>query len=88
MVAQILSPGSWPRLPQVAQAVFSSIDSNLPFWQWPRLGMAFLRAGLSSRIDSHTITREMTTPYITDGGANVLLPNWDLIRPYVKEVVQ
>ncbi len=88
MAAQILSPQSWPRLPAVAQAVFSSVDSNLPLWQWPRLGLAFLRAGWTNRFDSRTIQREMTTPYITDGGANVLLPNWDLIRPYVKDIFQ
>ncbi len=88
MAVQVLSPQSWPRLPAVAQAMLSSVDSNLPLWQWPRLGLAFLRAGLSSRFDSRAILREMTTPYITDGGANVLLPKWDLIRPYVKEIIQ
>jgi LCP family protein required for cell wall assembly len=88
IAVQVLSPQSWPRLPAVAQAMLSSVDSNLPLWQWPRLGLAFLRAGWGSRFDSRTIQREMTTPYITDGGANVLLPNWDLIRPFVKQIFQ
>jgi hypothetical protein len=65
-----------------------SVDTNLPFWQWPRLGLAFLRAGLENRLESRSIQREMTTPYITEGGANVLLPDWDLILPYVAEYFQ
>jgi polyisoprenyl-teichoic acid--peptidoglycan teichoic acid transferase len=85
---QLLSPLSWPRLPLVAGAALSSVDTNLPFWHWPRIGLAFLRAAVSDSLDSRTIRREMTTPYITDGGANVLLPNWELILPYVQEIFQ
>ncbi len=88
IAAEALAPQSWSRLPAVIQAGFASVDSNLPFWQWPRLGLAFLRASVSDRFESRTIQREMTTPYITDGGADVLLPNWDLIRPYVNEMFQ
>lgn len=86
IAVQALSPLSWPRLPLVYQAVMSSIDTNLPAWQLPRIGVAFVRAVVTNHLDNRTIQREMTTPYITDGGANVLLPNWDLIRPYVKEM--
>jgi LCP family protein required for cell wall assembly len=88
MTVQVLSPLSWPRVPLAIAAGVSSVDTNLPLWQWPRLGLAFLRAGLSNRLDSRTIRREMTTPYITDGGANVLMPRWDLIQPYVREMVK
>lgn len=83
---QMLSPSSWSRLPAVFQAGFTSIDTNLPFWQWPRLGAAFVRAAITGNIDARSIRREMTTPYITDQGANVLLPNWDLIQPFVREL--
>jgi hypothetical protein len=48
--------------------------------------MAFVRAGLRDELDTRSIRREMTTAYITDNGANVLLPNWDLIRPMVAEM--
>ena len=70
---------SWPRLPAVAAAGLSSIDTNVPVWLWPRLGVALLRAG--DGIDTRTVSREMVTPYTTDEGAMVLLPNWELITP-------
>lgn len=81
---QMISPLSWVHLPAVASAVVASVDTNLPAWLWPRLSVAFMRAALTNTIQSAAIQREMTTPYITSGGANVLLPKWDLINPYVK----
>ena len=33
-----------------------------------------------------TIAREMVTPWVTDQGASVLLPNWDQINPLVDEM--
>lgn len=84
---QMLSPASWSRWPAVAGAVLNSVDTNLPFWQWPRIGLAILRGAVGNTIDSTTITREMTTPYITSGGANVLLPKWDLINPFVQSFI-
>ena len=84
---QMLSPATWPRLPGVAQAAFNSVDTNIPFWQWPRIGLAILRGAVTNTIDSAAITREMTTPYTTSGGAAVLLPKWDLIRPFVRSFI-
>jgi LCP family protein required for cell wall assembly len=83
---EMLAPASWPRLPAVARAAFDSIDSNLPAWQMPRVGVAMVRAALTGGLESRTIRREMTTPTITSGGANVLMPNWDQIHPYVREM--
>jgi polyisoprenyl-teichoic acid--peptidoglycan teichoic acid transferase len=85
MIMQALSPASWSRLPSTAMAALNSIDTNLPFWQWPRLGLALLRATITG-IDSRTIQREMVTPYVTDGGAQVLLPDWAQINPLVTEM--
>ncbi len=82
---QALNPLTWPRLPAAAAAFFNAVDTNLPSWEWPRLGLALLRGGLDG-IDHRTITREMVTPYLTEGGAQVLLPNWDAIRPLVAEM--
>lgn len=83
MVVQVLNPITWPRLPAAVIAGMAAIDTNLPAWEWPRLALAFLRAGAGG-IDSQTLPREMTTPFVTSGGADVLLPNWGLIRPFVK----
>ncbi len=79
---QVLSPLTWPRLPAVFAAAAQSIDTNLPAWQWPRLGFALARASLTG-FNGQAVTREMVTPYTTEGGAQVLLPNWELILPAV-----
>jgi LCP family protein required for cell wall assembly len=79
---QVLRITNWPRLPVEAITILRAMDTNIPFWQWPRLLFAFLRAGPSG-IDNHVLSRDMVQPFVTSGGADVLLPNWDLIRPYV-----
>lgn len=85
MMVQLLKPSSWPRLPAVFAAGASSIDTNLPIGLWPRLGLALLRASIGG-FDSRTISREMVTPYTTEGGAAVLLPNWEMINPMIREL--
>lgn len=82
---QLLHPLTWPRLPMILAALFDSIDTNLPVWQWPRIGLALIRAGLDG-MDHRTISREMVTPFTTDQGAQVLLPNWEAIRPMLQEM--
>jgi LCP family protein required for cell wall assembly len=79
------NPLKWPRLPGVARAFFASVDTNIPALLWPRLGLALLRAGPDG-VESYQVSREMVTPYITNQGANVLLPNWALINLLVKQV--
>lgn len=85
LLKNMLNPLKWPRLPGVARAFFASVDTNLPVWLWPRLGLALLRAGPGG-VESYQITREMVTPFITDQGASVLLPNWPVINLLVEEV--
>ncbi len=82
---QLLSPLSWPRLPAIASALFKAVDTNIPAWQWPRLALALVRVGPDG-IDNRTLTRDEVTPYITSEGADVLLPNWDKIRPIVSQM--
>ena len=85
VLRQVISPSSWGRLPAVAEVARQSMDTNLPVWHWPRLGLAFLRAG-SGGIDSRTIGRDMVTPFTTSGGASVLQPNWEQINPLLFEM--
>lgn len=82
---QMLNPASWNRIPAVAAAALESVDTNLPVWLWPRLGLALLRAGPDG-IDNRTLDREIVTPFTTSGGANVLLPNWERINPLLQEM--
>ncbi len=81
----LMIPSTWPRLPAVIFAASQNIDTNIPWWQWPRLGFALLRAGPEG-IDSRKIDRNMVTPYTTDQGASVLLPDWSRINNEVAEV--
>ncbi len=84
-ISQLLSPASWPKLPAVFSALMKAVDTNIPAWQWPRLGLALLRAGPNG-INNRTLDREMVTSWTTNEGAQVLLPNWDAINPVLKEM--
>jgi LCP family protein required for cell wall assembly len=85
IVRQSLSPRKWLRLPGVLLAISHSIETNLPVWEWPRLGFALLRLGPDG-IDNRTITRQMVTPVIMPTGANVLIPDWNAINPVLMEM--
>lgn len=81
----MLKPVSWVRIPAVVAALSHSVDTNIPVWQWPRMGLAVLRVGPDG-IDTRSISREMVNPFTTGGGANVLGPNWALINPVLDEM--
>ena len=85
-VGKMANPVNWWRWPGIVKALSSAVKTNVPFYDWPRLGLALLRAALTDRIDSHVIDRDYVTPYTTDQGANILLPNWDAIHPLVVEL--
>ena len=85
VLKQMLKVTNWPRLPYEIVKIFQAIDTNIPAWQWPRLAVAFLRAGPGG-IDNQVISRDMVQGYVTSGGADVLLPKWDLIRPFVHKI--
>ena len=85
IIKQILLPKHLPQLPGVVLSISRSIDTNIPYWQFPRMILTMLRVGIDN-IDSRLINREMITPYITEEGAMVLLPNWDLINPIIREM--
>jgi LCP family protein required for cell wall assembly len=85
VLSKTLVPSSWRNLPQFMLALSQTVDTNIPLWQWPRLLFSLVRAPLFG-VDSRSISREMVNPFVTSQGAQVLLPNWDAIRPLVKEV--
>ena len=73
-------------MPDISIAVFHSLETNIPFWQWPRIAAAVLRQDIDD-INNQTIDREMVNPITTSEGANVLLPRWEIILPVVDEVL-
>lgn len=81
----LLSPAKWGRIPATVTALVNVIDTNLPVWLWPRMlyGLAFTAV---KGFDAVTVDRDMVTPWVTDQGAQVLLPNWDLINPLIQQV--
>jgi polyisoprenyl-teichoic acid--peptidoglycan teichoic acid transferase len=84
-IKQMLNPLKWLRIPAITNAVSRSIETDIPFWLWPRLGFSLLRIGPND-LDYQTIQREMVTPYTTEEGAAVLLPNWDMINPLLMRI--
>ena len=85
VLRQMISPRNWVHIPEMILTMTRSIDTNIPLWQWPRIGLALLRAG-SGGIDNRTINRNMVAPITTQAGANVLLPDWLLINPVLFEM--
>ncbi len=86
MALKMANPVNWGRWPGVIAGLSQAVQTNLPLYDWPRLGLAVLRAALTNSIDSHVLDRDYVTPYTTDLGANILLPNWDAIRPLIVDL--
>lgn len=85
VLKHVLNPTTWPRIPLAIFELFTAVDSDVPIWMWPRLTLTLLRVG-PSNIDGRIIDRSMAQGFITQGGAAVLLPNWDLINPMLMEM--
>ena len=85
LAAEALQPANWGSLPGFVYAASQAVDTNIPLWQFPRLAFALLRVPLFG-IDSQVIDREMVVPFQTSGGAQVLAPNWEVVRPVLEEM--
>ena len=75
----------WKQLPEILPLVVEMVDTNIPISKWPYLGITLLRVG-TDNFDARVITREMTLPFTTSGGAQVLGPNWAIINPVLSEM--
>lgn len=82
----MLNPLNWLRVPGALVAMAQAVDTNIPFWSWPRLLFALLRAIIFGGVDGVVLPRDAVTPWVTAGGAQVLLPNWEAILPVVREL--
>ncbi len=86
IIKTALKPQNWFKIPNLLHVLFTQVDTDLPSWQWPRIAFALMRAGYEG-IETYTISREMTTSFITNEGAQVLLPKWDLIQPFIRSIL-
>ena len=82
---KMVNPLNWFRLPAVIAAVGSSIQTDVPVYLYPRVLYSVAFSALKG-FNSQTLPHEMVTSYLTDQGAQVLLPNWDMINPLVKTI--
>ncbi|MFH1635217.1 MAG: LCP family protein [Chloroflexota bacterium] len=82
---RILTPSAWAYIPETWGMIEEMVDTNIPAWLWPRLGIAILRVGADGW-DGRVIDREMVNPFTTAGGAQVLGPNWEQINPVLLEM--
>ena len=85
MVSHLTKPVNWIHLVKALPTLVSAVDTDVPVWLWPRMGIALLRAGPDG-LDLRTISREMVQGFTTDQGAQVLAPNWILINPVLLEM--
>jgi LCP family protein required for cell wall assembly len=85
LLRHLLQPSTWPRLPAALMVLRPWVATDLPLWEWPRLGLALLRAG-SAGIESRTIDWNMVRPFTTSRGAQVLEPLWERINPLLNEM--
>ena len=83
----VLSVDGLRHLPAVLRVLPEVVDTNIPLWHWPRVGIALLVIG-PDKVDTRTINREMVTPFTTGEGANVLGPNWERINPVLMEMFE
>lgn len=81
-IKQVLNPITWPRFPAIVIAVTQAIETDLPVWLWPRVAYGLAFSALRG-FDTHTFDRNAVTPWVTNEGAQVLLPNWELMNPLI-----
>ena len=86
VVKRMLVPYVWKKLPEILTATQTIVKMNIPVLLWPRLLFALIRSG--DNIDARAINRDMVQPFTTDQGAQVLLPNWDVIRKITTEMFE
>ena len=87
LIKQMLNPRYWTRLPKAYNSFRKHVDTNIPVWIWPRIIVTILRTGVDG-IDNRVINRDMVTPYITNQGASVLLPDWEKISPLINDIFE
>jgi LCP family protein required for cell wall assembly len=84
VVRWMINPLKWHLIPSVIKACFSAVDSNVPVFYYPRIVYSLLFSTIRS-VDMQSLDRAtMVTPYTTEGGGSVLLPNWDAINPLIR----
>jgi len=85
LIKRVITNSGWQNIPHSLSIISKMVETNAPVWLWPRLGIATLRVGTNG-FDSRVINREMVLPFVSEGGAQVLAPNWEKINPILMEL--
>jgi hypothetical protein len=75
----------WRQIPEIVSLLLEIVDTNIPIYKWPYLAFTLLRVGPDG-VDGQVITRDMTNPFTTSEGAQVLGPNWEAINPVLQKM--
>jgi anionic cell wall polymer biosynthesis LytR-Cps2A-Psr (LCP) family protein len=84
LAKKVSAPSGLLRAPRVYQALQNAVESDQSLRDLARLALAWRRAG-DDGLEHIVIDWSLTTPYRTPEGAAVLLPQWDLINPILKQ---
>jgi anionic cell wall polymer biosynthesis LytR-Cps2A-Psr (LCP) family protein len=74
-------PSTWLRAPAIFGAARTAISTDVPQWEWPALALILVR----SSVERATIGPDATREFITESGAQVLLPVWEQINPILAQ---
>lgn len=85
LVVRVLQPGAWPRLPAAWAAARAYFTTDLNEVDFATVLLAVMRVGPEG-LQSYTINQDMTVPFTTGSGAQVLLPRWEVILALVGEI--
>lgn len=85
LVTRVAQPGAWPRLPAAWAAARTYLTTDLSEVDLATILLAVLLVGPEG-LQSYSINQEMTIPFTTDLGAQVLLPRWEVILPLVGQL--
>jgi anionic cell wall polymer biosynthesis LytR-Cps2A-Psr (LCP) family protein len=85
LVAKALRPTTWPRLPAAWAVARTFFITDLNEVDFATMFLAVLLAGQEG-LQSYAVNEDMTIPFTTDSGAQVLLPRWEIILPLVSQI--
>ncbi len=82
---RLLEPEVWPHLSIIYRVVMDNVDTDLTAQDLLLLAPTLYRVGADG-IEHRVIDCEMTEPWTTPTGSEVLLPRWEAINPLVQEL--
>jgi LCP family protein required for cell wall assembly len=85
LAIRLAQPATWARLPEVLAVLQGGVQTNLTAADASQV-LQFVLAIADGDVATARLDGPSTTPWITPGGAWVLLPNWEAIDMIVAEL--